>query len=178
MFRAAREGSVSWQVAKTAGQTAVFWCVFLAAIPLSIVWLERPLNVPEFQGAIAPWVGWVIFGLAGGLGLWSGYTMSVAGRGTPLPMDCPRSLVITGPYAHVRNPMAMAGLTQGAAVAVTLGSYIVLAYVAVGVLVWNYLVRPLEEENLRERFGLPYEVYCRNVACWRWNCRAYRCKRE
>lgn len=178
LFRAARDGPVGRQVIKTAMQVAIFWGVFLGAIPLVLVRLERWWGLPDFQGAIAPWLGWGVFGVAGGLGLWSGLTMSVAGRGTPLPMDCPRALVVTGPYAYVRNPMAIAGLTQGAAVGLMLGSFAVLAYVAAGAVAWNWFVRPLEERDLRERFGPQYSAYCRCVPCWRWNARRYRSEFE
>ena len=41
--------------------------------------------------------------------------MAVTGRGTPLPFDAARDLVVSGPYRLVRNPMVVAGLTQSLA---------------------------------------------------------------
>ena len=101
------------------------------------------------------------------LGVSSAWAMSVFGRGTPLPLDCPPRLVVRGPYRFVRNPMAIAGLGQGAAVGVWLGSFSVEGYVLVGFIVWNWFVRPIEEADLRARFGGSYENYCRHVICWR-----------
>ena len=92
--------------------------------------------------------------------------MAVLGRGTPLPLDHPRVLVVSGPYAYIRNPMAVFGLAQGSGVAIVLGSWIVLAYVALGGALWNFLARPLEEQQLVHDFGESYARYRHHVRCW------------
>jgi protein-S-isoprenylcysteine O-methyltransferase Ste14 len=96
--------------------------------------------------------------------------MALRGRGTPLPLDAARVLVVTGPYAWVRNPMAVAGLAQGAAVALWHGSAVVGAYVVAGGLFWHIVVRPLEEANLAHTFGRSFEEYRDRVPLWwpRW----------
>ena len=48
--------------------------------------------------------------------------------------------------------LAVAGLTQGAAVGLWLGSPLVLLYVLAGALVWHAMVRPLEKHDLARRF--------------------------
>ncbi len=73
--------------------------------------------------------------------------MAWFGAGTPLPLDPAVRLVLVGPYRHVRNPMAIAGLAQGAGVGLMLGSPGVLAYVAAGLLFWNFVVRRWEERS-------------------------------
>ena len=50
-------------------------------------------------------------------------------------------------YPYVRNPMAVAGLGQGVAVALILTSMEVALYCIVGMLIWNYFVRPVEEKT-------------------------------
>jgi protein-S-isoprenylcysteine O-methyltransferase Ste14 len=93
--------------------------------------------------------------------------VAARGRGTPLPFASPNRLVISGPYAYVRNPMVIAGLGQGLAVALWLGSWTVVAYVLLGGMIWNFFVRPAEERDLRNTFGNEFETYCRDVSCWR-----------
>ena len=84
--------------------------------------------------------------------------------------------MIRGPYAYVRNPMAMAGLAQGAAVGLGFGSWSVLGYVIVGGLIWDRLVRPAEEANLKATFGLAYKQYRNKVKCWRPRLKPYKAK--
>lgn len=62
--------------------------------------------------------------------------------------------------------MAVAGITQGAAVGLILGSWLVVAYAVLGSLLWNYAVRPLEEADLEERFGAEFISYRESVSCW------------
>jgi protein-S-isoprenylcysteine O-methyltransferase Ste14 len=92
--------------------------------------------------------------------------MSTLGEGTPLPSAMPNRLVIAGPYRWMRNPMAAAGIVQGAAVGIILHSWLVIAYAVAGSLVWNYIVRPLEEADLQERYGAEFERYREAVRCW------------
>ncbi len=92
--------------------------------------------------------------------------MVVKGQGTPLPADCPRELVIAGPYRYVRNPMAMGSFAQDVAVGLFLGSPLVTLYALVGPVGWNYFVRPWEELDLERRFGEAYVRYREGVRCW------------
>jgi len=153
-------------VARTFAQLVFFWGLFLGIIPLVIRALEERwkvgLAVPEAAGV----VGWVIFALASVLGICSAAVMSGRGRGTPLPAAMPNHLVIAGPYRWVRNPMAVAGVTQAACVGLILGSWLVVVYAVGGAVLWNYGIRPLEERDLAARFGEPYRRYRETVRCW------------
>jgi protein-S-isoprenylcysteine O-methyltransferase Ste14 len=104
--------------------------------------------------------------------------MAVRGGGTPMPTDCPRELVLVGPYRHIRNPMAVAGLTQGVAVGLMLGSPAVILYAVVGGPVWHLFVRPWEEADLERRFGDPYRRYRAAVCCWLPRFNGYRTDRD
>jgi protein-S-isoprenylcysteine O-methyltransferase Ste14 len=154
-----------WPVGiRTIVQIAVFWSVFLVALPAGIAWTERELGFPR-----APSNGWVgvgLFFMGGGLGLWASRSMVRDGGGTPLPIDSAPRLVVRGPYSFVRNPMAVGGLLQGLGVAVFLGSWLTAVYVFLGGLIWNVCIRPAEEEDLCARFGQSYDDYKRRVRCW------------
>ena len=62
--------------------------------------------------------------------------------------------------------MAIGGLTQGAAVGVYVGSWTVMIYTLAGGIIWNVLVRPLEEEHLHREFGAAYDDYQKELKCW------------
>ncbi|MEG8036617.1 methyltransferase [Sphingomonas sp. LR61] len=77
-------------------------------------------------------VGLVVLALASALGIASAAAMSTKGAGTPLPSASANRLVVAGPYRSVRNPMALAGITQGVAVGLLLGLWMVVVYALAG----------------------------------------------
>lgn len=163
-FRPARPGSR--HVLATFVQLVVFWGVFLVVLPVIINALEKRWGLAvAFPAFVVP-VAIVILLLASALGISSAIAMSTRGEGTPLPSAMAAKLVISGPYRFVRNPMALAGIVQGAAVGILLSSWLVVVYAIAGSLLWNYAVRPHEEADLAARFGEEFREYCAEVRCW------------
>jgi protein-S-isoprenylcysteine O-methyltransferase Ste14 len=165
-FRPAAPASSSRHLVRTALQCALIWPVFLALLPAAVLLVEARTGLPRFDFPAQALVAALLFAGFSALNVATGGVLAVRGRGTPLPLDAPAELVLCGPYAYLRNPMAVAGLGQGAAVAVWLGSWLVLAYVLAGVAVWQVVLRPVEEEDLARRFGAGYADYRRAVRCW------------
>ncbi|QDU00019.1 methyltransferase family protein [Gimesia aquarii] len=170
---AAEDSPLWWILLKIFFQTTIFWGLFLFVIPGGLVWLEQLWGEIHFHFSGQRILGIVLFVLGGSLGLTSGAIMGIYGRGTPLPLDSARQLVIVGPYRYVRNPMAIAGLTQGIAVAFYVGSWFTLIYVIIGFFLWNYYVRPIEEQDLLLRFKEEYSDYRRAIRCWIPRIRGY-----
>lgn len=174
--RVARPRSRTGHLAATAAQIVWFWGLFLVVLPHAIARLEfevlgwQPLDLGSAQRT----GGWVLLGTASAAGLHSAWLFATRGQGTPLPFDTTRRLVVAGIYAHLRNPMAVAGLAQGLAVSCLLGSRLGVGYVLAGALAWNQIARPREERALRERFGASYEAYRGAVPCWWPRLRRYR----
>lgn len=166
-FRPARaRAEASAHILATVAQIVVFWGLFLVVFPLVIAALEvRWALAIEFP-AVVRFAGVAVLAAASALGLWSAAAMSTKGGGTPLPAAMANRLVVAGPYRFVRNPMAIAGVVQGAAVGLILSSWLVFAYAIAGSLVWNWVVRPLEEADLEGRFGTDYRRYRAAVRCW------------
>ena len=85
------------------------------------------------------------------------------GNGSLAPWDPTRKMIISGPYAYVRNPM-ITGVFL-----ILIGEALMLSSWAVGIwaivfLIINMFYFPLSEEpGLRKRFGKEYEEYCKNV---------------
>jgi protein-S-isoprenylcysteine O-methyltransferase Ste14 len=166
LFRPAAPASTQHYVRKTLLQCAVIWSLFLVVFPLLIASIEWRVGLPAFSFPGQSSVALTLLLGFSALNLLSGGLLAREGRGTPLPLDCPSRLVLTGPYAYVRNPMAIAGLGQGLAVVLWLGSWLGLVYVLLGAMTWQFGARPAEERDLRERFGATYEEYARTVRCW------------
>ena len=165
-FRPARQRSARFHVAATFGQIVLFWGFFLGILPLFLDYLEQRWGLAAAFPQAAGGAGVVVLILASALGIWSAISMSTMGNGTPLPAAMATTLVVAGPYRWIRNPMAVAGVVQGAAVGLMLHSWFVVGYAVLGSLVWNYAVRPLEEADLKARFGSGFEAYREAVPCW------------
>ena len=153
---------------RTAIQAAAFWTVFLVVVPLGIRAVEVSLGFATWALPHPTLVvtGALVLAAASALNIASAHAFVVHGEGTPLPLDPTRRLVVRGPYRRVRNPMAISGIAQGVGVGILLGSVLVVAYALAGALVWQLLVRPWEEADLRRRFGAAYEHYAATVRCW------------
>jgi protein-S-isoprenylcysteine O-methyltransferase Ste14 len=166
--RVARPASPLWNLTKTYLHMLYFWPVFYGLLPWAINWIEPYTFLAPLRFDPTPWRPLAIglFLLFGVLGVWCGTIMAIRGQGTPLPIDTARELVVVGPYRWVRNPMAVSGLAQAAAVGLFLGSPGVLLYAVTGGIVWTVFVQPREEADLLYRFGDNYAEYRRKVRCW------------
>jgi protein-S-isoprenylcysteine O-methyltransferase Ste14 len=101
-----------------------------------------------------------------GLWLWTVRLFAHIGKGTLAPWDPPKSLVVEGPYRHLRNPMITAVLAALAGEAALCGSPALLIWFGC-FFALNYAVFQLyEEPGLERRFGEDYRAYKRNVPRW------------
>jgi len=165
-FRPARDEGRSRLAARIVRQMLLFWVLFLGVLPCGIAVFESRWML-QIELPVAVRIGGgLLFVATGSLGIWSAASVLIVGEGTPLPSHMARRLVVTGPYRFVRNPMAVAGIAQGVSVGLMLSSWLVVVYALAGSLIWNALVRPLEEADLEERFGAEFDEYRRRVACW------------
>ena len=127
----------------------VLWYVFA---PSRGDWRAWPLVVAMPLGAV-------------GLGLlvWTIRLFIRVGQGTLAPWNPTKKLVITGPYAYVRNPMLTGVFMILLAEAIAVQSGAIALWFGLFVLI-NAAYFPLSEEpGLRKRFGAEYEEYCRHV---------------
>ncbi|HAY42162.1 MAG TPA: hypothetical protein DCY59_00765 [Micrococcaceae bacterium] len=165
-FRTARAKRTRAHIFQTVVQLLCFWFVFLALFPSLIIFAEHRFSV---HVSFAEWVrltGYVLLVLASALGVWSATIMAKMGQGTPLPSAMPQYLVVCGPYRYVRNPMAVAGIVQGVSVGLIANSWLTILYSLSGSIIWNLIVRPLEEKDLESKFGESFIRYCAEVSCW------------
>jgi protein-S-isoprenylcysteine O-methyltransferase Ste14 len=155
--------------ARAALQVLLSACVFLFWLP-EIVMAVRPrygwgrlLNEPawlkslELQGLF----------LLGVLGASAVEEFARRGRGTPIPYDPPKRLVVSGVYRYVANPMQLScSVVMTAWGGVLRNPWLVAAGVmsflyGLGLANWD------EGEDLKARFGDAWERYRGNVHVWR-----------
>jgi protein-S-isoprenylcysteine O-methyltransferase Ste14 len=88
------------------------------------------------------------------------------GRGTPMPLDPPKELVVEGPYRYVRNPMYVGVLLVLLGWTVLFRSLSLLIYVCCVATAFHLVVVFYEEPHLQKVFGTPYQLYCSRVGRW------------
>ena len=153
-----------------------------------LLWLRAALFILVVPGTIAGWLPWYLAtsvgaaprppilalrALAGLLiavgwaGLLSGTRDFIRrGRGTPAPLDTPRTLVTAGLYERVRNPMYLAVLLAIVGQALWFGAPRVLLYAAGIALLFHSFVVLYEEPTLARAFGVEFERYRARVPRW------------
>jgi protein-S-isoprenylcysteine O-methyltransferase Ste14 len=98
--------------------------------------------------------------------LWCFRDFTFKGRGTPMPTDPPRELVVTGPYRYVRNPIYVGVLLIYTGYFLWFGYWTILAYAALAFIGVHSFVVLYEEPALKRKFGASYEEYIKNVPRW------------
>lgn len=112
------------------------------------------------------WLAALLAGVGFAIAAWTVRLFLTVGHGTPAPWDPPATLVVSGPYRHVRNPMIASVLAVLLAEALFLQSWPIAAWFAL-FLAGNAIYFPLhEEKRLQRRFGDAYETYKANVPRW------------
>lgn len=98
--------------------------------------------------------------------LWSGWSLTLAGKGTPAPFDPPQEFVAKGLYHFVRNPMYGGDLLVLLGESVLFASAVLLLYAAVMLCVFHSFVVLYEEPTLKRQFGQSYEWYHKSIPRW------------
>ncbi len=114
--------------------------------------------------ASVPGLVCIVFGA--GMYIWCVWDFATFGRGTPLPLDAPKRLVVRGLYRYTRNPMYVCVLTVLSGWTILFRSPVLVLYTLGAALVVNLFVIYYEEPKLRELFGQEYEAYCQRVGRW------------
>jgi len=132
-----------------------------AAGSVSIGW-----GLPGVLAAVPVVAGLALIALGIVLVSWTVALFVRVGRGTLAPWDPTSTLVVQGPYRHVRNPMISGVLFLLMGEAALLGSWPLLVWFA-AVAAVNAVYLPLvEEPGLVQRYGAEYERYRDDVPRW------------
>jgi len=143
--------------------------VFLISVPGCVIlfipyWLEA--KEPHWPLAWVNWLAVVPCLLGASVLLWCAWDFAVVGRGTPAPIDPPKSVVVCGLYRFVRNPMYVGVELMVLGEAWWFSSTRLLVYALLLGFGFHLFVVFYEEPALRKKFGGSYQEYCRAVPRW------------
>lgn len=147
-------------------RAAGFIALYFVALPGAFVILNDRLGWPRWQDSVFDSVGTLLIVSGVGVCLYCTWQFWRLGRGTPVPIQPPDRLVVSGLFRFSRHPMYVAYVAIGIGVFLVEGHLALLLYpLALFLLAQLYLVK-LEEPRLVERFGDEYKDYCRRVPRW------------
>jgi protein-S-isoprenylcysteine O-methyltransferase Ste14 len=112
------------------------------------------------------WLGGALIG-AGLIALVECFVRFVhKGHGTPAPPMPTETLVVSGLYRYVRNPMYVGVCSIAAGEGLFFGDARTLVYAACIWAAFTVFVMAYEEPTLRRTYGTQYFLYCANVRRW------------
>jgi protein-S-isoprenylcysteine O-methyltransferase Ste14 len=151
---------------------------WLVALPGLLALAEEGQLTVQLRSLPVAILGSAIFVAGLLLALASGYYLITYGHGTPLPLDPTQELVTQGPYAHVRNPQAMAMVLMVIGECVTLQSQFIWLLLPLSLLYLEGLAGPWEDRQLTRQYGRAYLHYRQSVRKWLPRARPYHAQIE
>lgn len=145
--------------------TAFLTTVFILG-PIAMIDLTHALEWPRWHVPAGRTIGGVLIFSALGIAAYCSRLFTRLGKGTPVPIEPPRHLVVAGLYRYTRNPMYVAH------VGVLLGLFFVRGELALVLytLLYAGLIHAWvvwhEEPRLADRFGDEYHRYTQEVPRW------------
>jgi lipid A 4'-phosphatase len=136
---------------------------FIALLVLYVWFIPGSQLQETWLDTLADLVGIGSLALGGTLRIWA---VSYAGRQTRSRRVKVRSLITTGPYACVRNPIYLGSLLIGLGLVVLAEA---IPLVPLYFILFGFQYRAIvaqEEEFLRDRFGEEFDRYCSVVPRW------------
>lgn len=119
-----------------------------------------------FTSGLAAALALLLFAVGGAIYFWCLWDFASFGRGTPAPIDAPKSLVVHGLYRYSRNPMYVGVLTVLLGWVVLSGWLLLLVYTACVASCFQLFIVYYEEPHLKQTFGQSYEEYLGRVGRW------------
>ena len=147
--------------------TIVFLFLAPGVVAGLIPWLISGWRWHDWGGAA--WVVVPVASLVIALGmsfLLHAFALFALHRGTPAPVAPTQTLVVTGVYRYVRNPMYLSVLAIIVGQALLFGSWWLVLYAAILLAAVVAFVKGYEEPTLTDTYGEQYLDYRRNVPGW------------
>src|SRR3989344_7972625 len=140
--------------------------VFFVLLPFASIKINDFFVLPVISYPVFKAFGLILF-LAGVLLIiYSTKLFFILGKGTPVPIEPPKKLVVNGVYKYSRNPIYLSYFLIFLGYFFFFGHLTLLVYFIIFVTGTNLLVAFYEEPILKKRFGKVYEDYLQKTSRW------------
>jgi protein-S-isoprenylcysteine O-methyltransferase Ste14 len=146
--------------------TSLLYLIFEAGLFALYIPLALLRTGSRIDTGIFAWVSVPLWLLGSIIILRCFWDFTFRGRGTPLPADPPKALVVTGFYRYVRNPIYVGALLIFITHFLWFGYWNLLLYALISFMGVHLFIIAFEEPNLKIKFGTAYEEYCKSVPRW------------
>jgi protein-S-isoprenylcysteine O-methyltransferase Ste14 len=148
--------------------TIVFLFVAPGVFGVLIPWYATGWQFHEPPLGLEPlrWLGAAVALFGAAILLDSFARFALQGRGTPAPVYPTATLVVSGAYRYMRNPMYLAVTALIVGQALLFGCLPLLLHALAFALVTHAFVLAYEEPTLRATYGPQYEAYAAAVHRW------------
>lgn len=139
---------------------------FAASLALGF-FLQRWLGLGLATPLPRPWrvVAILLLGTGILLALWA-VGLFARHRTTIIPHGVSSALIIQGPYRFTRNPMYLSLSLAYLGLALWLQCWMALLFLSIPIWLLSRFIVPMEESQMRKRFGLAFDAYCNRVRRW------------
>jgi protein-S-isoprenylcysteine O-methyltransferase Ste14 len=143
---------------------AIIFGLFTALFVVAALQIDKWLNLPRlFIFPLNVIISLPFFSAALFLIGWSVFNFHKV-KGTPVPFNPPPSLVTTGPYAFVRNPMLSGVFALLFGLGISFGSVcVIFVFTPLFILINVWEIKAIEEPELAKRLGDDYVEYRKNT---------------
>ncbi|MFC1711870.1 methyltransferase family protein [Patescibacteria group bacterium] len=140
----------------------ILWFVF----PLFFVLIGDYLNLEVINNFYIKIVGLVLMIVALFVFLYLLVIFKIYGKGTPVPIEPPKELVIKGLFKYTRNPFYLCHFIMITGQFLLFGKILLLVYLMLLIIIFNIYVIKQEESQLKKRYGDKYLKYIKTVPRW------------
>jgi len=138
----------------------------LILLPLLFIWLNIQLSLPIYSFHLLKLFGIALMMCGVAIWLYSIALFYFSGKGTPVPTNPPKELVIKGSYKYTRNPMYVGKLVILLGYFCIFGHIFLLLNLVIVAIFFHFFITCYEEPILKNKFGNSYIEYCKKVPRW------------
>jgi len=163
LFHAVATGSTKRQKCLTP-VGLIFFGLSLLIVISGGLFTDRLLDLPAIlPGWVGGMIGFLLFLPGAVLSTWCAIRFVIA-KGTPVPFNPPKELIVEGPYVWIRNPMLTGVFACLFGLGLILNSISIVGIWTPLYILAHYIeLKKVEEPELELRFGDRYLNYKRNV---------------
>ncbi len=144
----------------------IFGLSVLIIFPYIFFQLNSYFSLPIFSYFPLKVLGMILILIGGSLYLYCFSLFHFLGKGTPVPIEPPKKLVIKGVYKYTRNPMYISLLIILLGYFLYFGHLSLFFYFLFIMIFFHLFVVFYEEPALKKKFRNSYIEYCKKTRRW------------